>query len=375
MYLIIRKIVIILDKNSYLSIAHIYIAVVSVLSLLVLLGTIIYIARAVESNIVKPVHHVGSMLRDLAEKEPDFNNKIDVQSDDEIGELAYNFNLLLDNQKLLFNKINGFLKTSTRDSINSNENISNQINEQQNELNEVISSVEQLNGSITNIDHCVVETEEIAGSIGDASREGKKMVEQSSDSIRELSDSIRRTGDAIATVSECANSIFSVVGSIKEIADQTNLLALNAAIESARAGEHGRGFAVVADEVRSLAIKTGESASSVQDSIKTLQNHVNTTVTLMQQSMNDCESSMNCVNTMNESINTILNTVTRISTNTEAIRNVTSDQSRLIDDTSDKILKVNDSNSSIIRTISENKEKTISLRKKAEEIAVEIGTN
>ena len=51
---------------------------------------------------------------------------------------------------------------------------------------------------------------------------------------------------------------------------------------------------------------------------------------------------MNCVNTMNESINTILNTVTRISTNTEAIRNVTSDQSRLIDDTSDKILKVND---------------------------------
>ena len=78
---------------------------------------------------------------------------------------------------------------------------------------------------------------------------------------------------------------------------------------------------------------------------------------------------------MNESINTILNTVTRISTNTEAIRNVTSDQSRLIDDTSDKILKVNDSNSSIIRTISENKEKTISLRKKAEEIAVEIGTN
>lgn len=369
------KIVIILDKNSYLSIAHIYIAVVSVLSLLVLLGTIIYIARAVESNIVKPVHHVGSMLRDLAEKEPDFNNKIDVQSDDEIGELAYNFNLLLDNQKLLFNKINGFLKTSTRDSINSNESISNQINEQQNELNEVISSVEQLNGSITNIDHCVVETEEIAGSIGDASREGKKMVEQSSDSIRELSDSIRRTGDAIATVSECANSIFSVVGSIKEIADQTNLLALNAAIESARAGEHGRGFAVVADEVRSLAIKTGESASSVQDSIKTLQNHVNTTVTLMQQSMNDCESSMNCVNTMNESINTILNTVTRISTNTEAIRNVTSDQSRLIDDTSDKILKVNDSNSSIIRTISENKEKTISLRKKAEEIAVEIGTN
>ena len=369
------KLVVILDRNSYMGMSYIYIGVIFVISLLILTGTILYIARAVDANIVKPVHHVGSMLRELAEKEPNFNNKIEVRTDDEIGELAYNFNLLLDNQKQLFNEINGFLKNSTRDSIDSNEKISDQINEQQNELEEVIISVDHLGTSISNIENCIGETEKIADNITSSSMKGKEMVEQSGVSIRELSDSISKTSEAIATVSECATSIFSVVGSIKDIADQTNLLALNAAIESARAGEHGRGFAVVADEVRSLSVKTGESAVLVQQSIKTLQDNVGVTVSLMKQSMNDCQSTMSCVNSMNESINSIISTVERISDNTEAIRNATCDQSGLIDDTNSKIMRVNDSNTNIIKTISENKEKTMSLSRKADEIAMKIGTN
>lgn len=369
------KLVVILDRNSYMGMSYIYIGVIFVISLLILTGTILYIARAVDANIVKPVHHVGSMLRELAEKEPNFNNKIEVRTDDEIGELAYNFNLLLDNQKQLFNEINGFLKKSTRDSIDSNEKISDQINEQQNELEEVIISVDHLGTSISNIENCIGETEKIADNITSSSMKGKEMVEQSGVSIRELSDSISKTSEAIATVSECATSIFSVVGSIKDIADQTNLLALNAAIESARAGEHGRGFAVVADEVRSLSVKTGESAVLVQQSIKTLQDNVGVTVSLMKQSMNDCQSTMSCVNSMNESINSIISTVERISDNTEAIRNATCDQSGLIDDTNSKIMRVNDSNTNIIKTISENKQKTMSLSRKADEIAMKIGTN
>lgn len=369
------KLVVILDRNSYMGMSYICIGVIFVISLLILTGTILYIARAVDANIVKPVHHVGSMLRELAEKEPNFNNKIEVRTDDEIGELAYNFNLLLDNQKQLFNEINGFLKNSTRDSIDSNEKISDQINEQQNELEEVIISVDHLGTSISNIENCIGETEKIADNITSSSMKGKKMVEQSGVSIRELSDSISKTSEAIATVSECATSIFSVVGSIKDIADQTNLLALNAAIESARAGEHGRGFAVVADEVRSLSVKTGESAVLVQQSIKTLQDNVGVTVSLMKQSMNDCQSTMSCVNSMNESINSIISTVERISDNTEAIRNATCDQSGLIDDTNSKIMRVNDSNTNIIKTISENKQKTMSLSRKADEIAMKIGTN
>lgn len=82
----------------------------------------------------------------------------------------------------------------------------------------------------------------------------------------------------MAGLSEAAQTIGSIVETIRAVAEQTNLLALNATIEAARAGEAGKGFAVVASEVKTLAAQTAKATEQIAGQISAVQNSTRTAV-------------------------------------------------------------------------------------------------
>ncbi len=70
------------------------------------------------------------------------------------------------------------------------------------------------------------------------------------------------TAKKISELSTQTNRMVEILEVIREIADRSDLLALNASLEGTRAGEAGRGFSLVANEMRRLSERV---TASVQD--------------------------------------------------------------------------------------------------------------
>lgn len=213
------------------------------------------IAYFVAMTIVRPVQKVSDLTKDLAEG--DFTVKADINSRDEIGQMAENLNNTID---VLSDTLGRVQEASENVSYASseissgNQDLSQRTEEQASSLEEVSSTVEEMSSSLETSSANATEADKLSNNTMESVRQGETVVKD----MQGAMDEITKGGQEIS----------EIISTVNDIAFQTNLLALNAAVEAARAGEQGRGFAVVAAEVRNLAGRSAESAKEIEKLIK-----------------------------------------------------------------------------------------------------------
>lgn len=204
------------------------------------------------------IDEISDVLNEIAKGNLVFELKQDYVGEFEKIKLA-----LLDIQANLVKTMYGISKTAEQVDCDANQ-IAQTAETQAQGATEQAASIEQLSKKIQQLHENVQHNVSNASIIGDNTR---KMGEEIQQSNQEMSTLL----DAIDNISKESNEIVKIIKAIEDIAFQTNILALNAAVEAARAGAAGKGFAVVADEVRNLAAKSAEAA---KDTTTLIQNSV-----------------------------------------------------------------------------------------------------
>ncbi|HQT25579.1 MAG TPA: methyl-accepting chemotaxis protein [Burkholderiales bacterium] len=255
-------------------------------------------------TIIRPAKNLQQVMAAM-QHDSDLTKRVEVESNDEIGQAARAFNALAENFQKIVQQVHGYaeeVSESASQLASTASRIAEGSQQQCDAASSTSASVDEISSKISQVAQSAADTESIANSAQDLSNAGQKVAIDAARELGMVSVSVSDSAKLISSLEHRSTEIGKIVMVIKAIADQTNLLALNAAIEAARAGEQGRGFAVVADEVRKLAERTGNATTDIAAMIDTFCSEIEQAVAIMDKSSREVTAGVDLTNEAAESL-------------------------------------------------------------------------
>lgn len=223
------------------------------------------------------------------------------------------------------------------ESKDSTSNISASLNELSASMEEISSTIQNIDSGAQEVlssANIIADDAEAnsthVGSIVERAEKTRTQSTKNKEQTETIIKDIKQTMETSVENSRSVERINELTTNILGISSQTNLLALNASIEAARAGEAGKGFAVVAEEIRKLSEDTQKTANDIQsisavvtESVEELVNNANQIMTyITEKVVADYDEFVEVANTHKNDVDTINQMLVRFSTRSGDLRRI-----------------------------------------------------